>query len=1011
MISIRKFLIIAQFILLITVSALTVSADGEVDPFFNTSAYKSDGTGVRVLAQQSDGKVLIGGSFTAANGFSRQGIARLNADGTTDTGFTPPGIFDPTLNANNAGATIFSIAVQADGKIIVGGRFKVVNSTYENLIRLNTDGTLDNSFRDLSPQFDEMDFVGKVIVRPDDSIFIAGSFDWLSPTPISQIAKLDTNGAPIEGFQLGVAGTIREFTVQPDDKIIISHQFVERRNADGSVDSTFQSVSTNGDVTEIVAQPDGKILIGGTFTTVNGSPRGRIARLNGNGTLDETFNPNGSGASSGSINDIEIASGGKIYIGGTFTQFNGVNRSKAARLNADGTLDTSFNYIPVSTNTVIHDIEQLSGGKIVVAGDATGAADDSVSQLNADGSIDTNFSAKVGRTGRVREIVQQLDGKVYIAGEFTYVNGVNLNSFARVNANGTLDTDFVPFFNDSPDQILYAVAPLSNGKVYVGGAQGIVLRRLNADGSEDTEFNANLEGSSVIYDIALMPNGQILIAGNFKESRTLVNRRLARLNSDGTIDASFNPGLPNGDVYKILRQPNGRILIAGDFTQIDAAARGRIARLANDGSIDNSFDPQNGANAAVYDLDLQTDGKIIVGGAFTSLGGNANQQRIGRLNADGTPDAGFAQTANSNVYAVKVQPDNQILIGGSFTQVQGTARNGLARLNANGSLDFNFNADANSVVLDINLQTDNKILLGGEFTEINNISRVRVARLFNVAAPPKVLFDYDGDRKADISVYRPSTNRWYILLSSDSTVVEYSFGIEGDIIAPADFDGDGKTDIAIFRPSSGDWWYLSSVDNIQKSVHWGQAGDIPLPGDFDGDGRADFILYRPSETNWYRLSSSGEISIPQFGAEGDKPVTGDFDGDRKTDAAIFRPSTGDWWWQSSFDNIQRATHWGLSTDIPVAADYDGDGRTDFAVFRPSEGAWYINNSSGSNTIMNFGLAGDKPVAADYDGDGRADIAVYRPSEGVWYLLRSRDGFAAYRFGISTDIPTPFAFVP
>ncbi|MCU1288467.1 MAG: repeat-containing protein [Acidobacteria bacterium] len=298
------------------------------------------------------------------------------------------------------------------------------------------------------------------------------------------------------------------------------------------------------------------------------------------------------------------------------------------------------------------------------------------------------------------------------------------------------------------------------------------------------------------------------------------------------------------------------------------------------------------------------------------------------------------------------------------------------------------------------------IMEGGtaSMTKINFITRANVGR--------RTAFDYDGDGRADVSVFRPSTNRWYELLSSNLRVAEQTFGLSGDIIAPADFDGDGKTDIAIFRPSSGDWWYLSSVDNVQKSVKWGQAGDVPLPGDFDGDGRADFIVYRPSNNSWYRLSRVGQTSITRFGTAEDKPVMGDFDGDGKSDLAIFRPSTGDWWYLASSDGSTRTLHFGIETDTPVPADYDGDGRTDFAVYRESERTWYIyNRSTNSHSTTQFGLAGDEPVPADYDGDGRADIAVYRRSEGNWYILRSSQGFTVLKLGISTDIPTPGAFIP
>ena len=462
-------------------------------------------------------------------------------------------------------------------------------------------------------------------------------------------------------------------------------------------------------------------------------------------------------------------------------------------------------------------------------------------------------------------------------------------------------------------------------------------------------------------------------------------------------------------------QPDGKIIIVGTFKEINfSAPRNRIARLNADGTFDAAFDPPGGANARINDVLLQPDGKIIIGGQFTSVNNNGNYKYLARLNADGTLDTSFNPQLNGQVTSLKLQPDGKILFGGAMTTVNGVQRTGMARVNSDGTLDasFNLGSGTDGLIRTIDVQSDGNILIGGEFRRVNGVERLGVARLLGNAAPQQTLFDYDGDGRADISVFRAAENRWYVFRSSDSTVGQQVFAIAGDVPVPADFDGDGKTDIAIFRPSTGDWWYLSSIDNAQVFAHWGQSGDIARPGDFDGDGKADFIIFRPSENNWYRLGSTGAVSVVNFGSADDKPVTGDFDGDGTTDAAIYRPSTGTWWYRSSINDAQIATQFGAAGDIPAAADYDGDGKTDLAVYRPSTGVWYIlNSSSGQATIINFGLSEDKPAAADYDGDGRADIAVFRPSTGVWYLLRSTAGFAALQFGISTDVPTPNAFIP
>ncbi len=282
-------------------------------------------------------------------------------------------------------------------------------------------------------------------------------------------------------------------------------------------------------------------------------------------------------------------------------------------------------------------------------------------------------------------------------------------------------------------------------------------------------------------------------------------------------------------------------------------------------------------------------------------------------------------------------------------------------------------------------------------------------------APPQnasaAAFDFDGDSKTDISIYRPGLGQWWYLRSSDQSPRVYAFGNASDKTVSADFTGDGITDVAFWRPATGEWYILRSEDSSFFSVPFGTTGDIPAPGDFDGDGKADFAVFRPSTHTWYISASSAGTTIQQFGANGDIPVVSDYDGDGKSDIGIFRPGVSEWWISKSAGGIL-AVQFGAPGDKPVQADYTGDGKSDVAVWRPSIGTWLVLRSEDSSYYSAmFGMNGDIPVPGDYDGDGTADHAIWRPLDMTWYLLRSQAGFGAMTFGSTGDQPVPASFVP
>ncbi len=287
-------------------------------------------------------------------------------------------------------------------------------------------------------------------------------------------------------------------------------------------------------------------------------------------------------------------------------------------------------------------------------------------------------------------------------------------------------------------------------------------------------------------------------------------------------------------------------------------------------------------------------------------------------------------------------------------------------------------------------------------SEIGNFIAANGGCLSERIISSKTNFDFDGDGKADISVFRPSNGSWYVNQSS-AGFTGAAFGTSSDKIAPADFDGDGKTDIAVFRSGT---WYLQRSQAGFIGIAFGTTGDIPVPADYDGDGKADIAVFRPSNGTWYLQRSQAGFTGLAFGQRDDVPVPADFDGDGKADINVFRPSSGSWYRLNSGNNQFYGTAFGQLGDKPLAADFDGDAKADITVFRPSTGGWYrITSSNNSFAATSFGAATDVPTPADYDGDGKTDISVFRPENGAWYRFNSSNGaLLGYYFGVGTDIP-------
>ncbi len=733
---------------------------GDNDPSFNPDDI-GFGNGDRFnrlvtsLSLQTDGKILLAGGFSSYNGTVRRGVARLNADGSLDTGFDPGSGFE--------GGAVQFITSQADGKILVGGGFTSYNGTAINrMARLNPDGSLDTSFDPGSGIDDGL--VQFIAPQAGGKILIGGRFTSYNGTARNRIARLNADGSldtsfdPGTGFGGSTFTFVRSIVLQADGKVLVGGGFssyndtvrhgIVRLNTDGSLDASFDSGSGfNSSVQCLSLQPDGKILVGGFFTNYNGTEQNRIVRLNTDGSLDPNFN-SGSGFNNTPLS-FALSADGKILVGGSFVSYDGITRMGVARLDPNGHLDSGFDPGSGSGGSRVEAIALQADGKLLVGGlfnIFNGVARNRIARLNADGSLGAGFEAGTGFNDLISAAAPQADGKILVGGNFSSYNNVTRNRIVRLNADGSLDNSFDPgsgFDNNS----ITSIALQPDGKLLVGGwfsrfndTIRRYITRLNTDGSLDASFDPGGGFNGPVEVLVLQPDGKILVGGRFTNFNNTWRNQIARLHEDGSLDISFDlgSGFDGGRVHALTLQADGKILVGGFFTSYNGTARNWIARLHTDGSLDTSFDPGTGFSgsgslSSVRSLALQADDKILVGGWFSSFDGSP-RSGIARLHADGSldtsfdPGSGFSGSARSFVQL----PNGQIMVGGVFSSYNGTSLNGIALLNSNGTLDTNLDIGSgfDSWVEFLIPQADNKVVAGGNFTSYDGIGRNRIARLF-----------------------------------------------------------------------------------------------------------------------------------------------------------------------------------------------------------------------------------------------------------------------------------------
>jgi len=813
-------------------TASGTATPGALDSTFNTPHLGASNVVTKVLSLEDD-TILIAGSFGRYNGKPSSRIAKLNSDGSLDEAFAS------SLGAGfNSNVTDF--AVQSDGKIVVAGTFTKFDKTKAcGITRLNSDGTLDTGFNAVSLPADGSVSPGatkadgktcswvSAVELQGDKVIIAGIFGAYDGAPRKGIARLNADGSLDTTFDPGnsvvelklttTAGSptavlsttsglrannvyeISASTVAADSQVTFSTgNTLSTRvtlsapavKSGSGVKSILTVSGPNAAIGAMTVDPySGKVYIGGSFTSYDGIARARIARLTSNGSVDTNWSP-GVGPD-GAVSVIALArdaaNAGKVYVGGSFSKYGADTRNRIARVGTTGLDDSTFN-----------PGVGLSPAKNITA----------------------------GFDGFVTDVLPKPDGTILVSGSFTTFSGASTTYLTKLDPSGAANADFGMSPARAVGNSIQSITTDLGGNIIVGGWFEKGVSRLDSSGVLDYDvvngsgFNftdTNSANGEVNAIDATAGDNKILIGGNFTKYNGEAHSKVARLNADGTVDSAFDAGTPNGPVLAVKRLSNGKVLIGGSFTSISrpngngdpvATPAVGIALLNDDGTLDNSFAVGAGpvitggsGAASVTSIAVQADGKILVGGDFTKFAGTT-RGRLVRLNANGTVDAaystGVGTGADAAVRAITIQPDGNALVAGDFVKFNGQTVRRLVRLNTEGSRDTTLAAGtaADGPIQTVAVQADKKILVGGYFTKFNGQPRNRIARLTTLGTLEDG-FDTGGIVSTDFTIQ--TTNGSASAVLSDTTGLQPSttYGIY-----TTDTAAIGKTAHVVFTTGS-----------------------------------------------------------------------------------------------------------------------------------------------------------------------------------------------------------------
>ncbi len=720
-----------QFLILFLVACHALIYAQTIDPNFNASI--TDNAEPLGVVFQDDGKYIVYGQFISVNGISRSGLNRFNPDGTTDNTFNI---------GQGANAEISAVAIQDDGKILAAGHFTTFNGQpRKTLVRLHANGEIDSQFNpkiDLQVYSNQFD----LLVQPDQRILLGGPLAAIDGIPRhSRLVRLNEDGTRDNSFA-DVPTYLSDFALQSNGKIVIVGNDlpykISRLHTDGTVDDSFNpGTGFDSGAIDIEVDDNDHIIAGGFFETFNGAANRGLVRLSPSGSLDLTFQ--GNGQVNNSVRKILCLPNEKILVAGSFSNFAGLLANRLIRLNEDGTHDNSL-MIEAGPNLALSFAAINASEDIALIGAFTTFNNQPRNRL----AIITN-------TGTLKAINENLDlrkastgsailaqgEKILLSHIGNYTNNQAIRGFARLNLDGSLDESFAG--NSKPNSSVYAIAEGESGKILIGGIfttyDGIPvgrIARLLSDGILDNAFNANSGTGfdNAVRSIAVQADHKILIGGFFSSFNGVTKKLIVRLNEDGTLDEGFNVtdifSSSTGFITSIELQQDNRILIGGSFSGTGMQGSKSLLRLNHDGSIDDTFQIGSGAAISgptlseIKSINVLSNGKILLGGRFDYFNG-VNQRDFTILNSNGSIDQSLVTQGYFNVEEIFERANGAILVVDS--------NKGISALNADGTQDWNFKPIKKKGTNNRLCQIGQKLFITGAVTSIDGTSVAGVAQI------------------------------------------------------------------------------------------------------------------------------------------------------------------------------------------------------------------------------------------------------------------------------------------